>query len=224
MGQAVGANHRVRVGQDRLHILLIHREVDGARRLKLPGRSDLIQVHLGGDGGQLTSRELRPRMRPGDQNAIDKADHVLPQDRGGRVVGVDVEGKVVVTVLLLLGEERQGFLGPPEIVLTDHLMVGHDDRSMGLAADAEGLLQRVHHAIGLVPHVGDIAGAVPSSTRPISMISSVGAFAAGLYQSPVDIPTAPAPSPSSRRSRMAAISPLSAGRSSVSITPARRVE
>ena len=76
---------------------------------------------------------------------------------GGGGVGIDVEGDGVAGGVAL--DQGQGFDGTAVVLGHGAFVVADDDGGAHGRADAQGLLDAVQHAVGLVAHVGDIEAA-----------------------------------------------------------------
>ena len=152
--QPVGADHRMRIFHDPLHIFLGHGEIDRAGGQQLAGGFGLAQPHLGGDVGQVTPGMFGMRHRPGDQHAACPRHAVRAQHGGAGDIGVDVEADALL--LHRRVDQRQGLDRAAMIVGAGAFMVRDHHRDVGLAADAESLRQRVGDVRRLVAHMGGV--------------------------------------------------------------------
>ena len=112
--QPVRADHRVREPQHPLHIGLVHRPIDGTRRLQPIDRLLLADAPIGGDRGELAAGLFGGALRPGDQHlqrprGLRRAQH----GRGGDV-GIGVEPDLLPRDRR--GDQRQGLGGAAEIL------------------------------------------------------------------------------------------------------------
>ena len=170
--QAIGADHRGRMRQRRLHIRFMHGEVDRAGGLKPVGGFIHRHAPFGGDVAQVAPGHALDGVRPGDQDFLGKVDAVAHQHGRAGDIGIDVEGDV----LLFAGcvDFRQGFAHPPEVVASAAFVMRHDHRRAGTPPDLEGLIERIEDQLALVAHVRGV-----QATESAQRLGNPGHFIGG---------------------------------------------
>ena len=156
VGQAVGADHAVRISDDAAHVRLVHHEVDAARRAQLRHGGDRVEAELGSGVGEVAARVIRMLLGPGDDHPLRLLHHLRQQHRGACGVGIDIKADGLALAGLI--EQRERVAAPPEVLAAGALVVGDDDAGAGAAADLEGFLHRLLDAVMLVSHMGDGRG------------------------------------------------------------------
>ena len=152
--QAVGADHGFVKLQDALHIGFVHAEINRAGRIQAGDRLFLGHAHFFGNVGEVLPGVFGQRFGPGDNDAGGGGGAVRRQDGGTGGVGVTVKAHRLLRHALF--DEGECFGGATVVGLPDHLVVRDHHRHAHFAADAKGLLERVHHTIRFIAHVGAI--------------------------------------------------------------------
>ena len=156
VGQAVGADHGVGVGEHLAHVGLVHHEEDAARGQQRRDRVIPAEAHLGGDLVQIAALGLGVGLRPGHQDSLGVQRPARVQRGRAGDIGIGVEPDRLAGARLI--DARQGLAHAPEVALPRALVVRDDHRHPGLAPDVEGLLERIHDVVALVAHMGRMQG------------------------------------------------------------------
>ena len=156
--QTVRADHRQRVHDDLVHIVVVHLEVAGAARLQATAGLLLRHTPIGRDLGQQPPVGLGVRVRPGDTDVDHAVDQVLAQHRRAGGVRVDVHRHTLPRRQCF--DQRQRLTCAAPLRGSGALVVRDHQRHAGRPRGVRSLVQRFDDGLHLAAQVRGVDAAV----------------------------------------------------------------